>query len=662
MKKLSCCFGLLTALLPVTNLPAQENKTSTPAAVSFADNGQKLGAGESWYIQLVDINGDGRLAAYFDGAIWLNDGQGHFTRSELSFGPANRPAYFADFNGDGFVDVVCDNVVYLNDRRFHFSEKRRLPTDVIMASAYLADLNGDGAIDIIVAGPGEDRMLLNDGKGNFTDTGKSLGGWGQCTYAAGDINGDGIADVYVAIPHIPPPNMKPARDKIWLGDGHGAFTERDHNIQVGEHRGVVLADLNGDGSPDLLVGDPRGARVYFNDGKGNFTDSTQRLGKGGVVAGDFNGDGSLDMFFYDGKPTDNGKPNTVWLNDGKGRFTDSGLRLGNANSVAAAVGDLNGDGKPDVFVANVKNVITKEGAGFNEVWLNTTAAAGNTATPAVAAPPSTTVATPLPSFVCDYLGEQSPGDEPQVFGRGVVSVDNKNTHALRFSPDGRMLIFSRYPDGASYCMARTTNSWSNPVKTSFKGKEVAFDAASKRLFYYDRGGDLFWVRYGDGVFSAPTKLNAKINTQETEYYPCVSARGNLFFSRNDKWDQGRIMMAKPDGNDFAEPVDLGNLVNTGGASHGFVSPDESYLLFNSPRKGSYTKNDIWISFRKKDGAWTEPVNLGKSINRDAMAVLCPTVSPDGKYLFFTRLQEGGTGYVYWVSTRVIENARASIKQ
>jgi len=34
------------------------------------------------------------------------------------------------------------------------------------------------------------------------------------------------------------------------------------------------------------------------------------------------------------------------------------------------VGDLNGDGKPDVFAANVKNVITKEGAGFNEVWLN----------------------------------------------------------------------------------------------------------------------------------------------------------------------------------------------------------------------------------------------------------------------------------------------------
>jgi hypothetical protein len=256
----------------------------------------------------------------------------------------------------------------------------------------------------------------------------------------------------------------------------------------------------------------------------------------------------------------------------------------------------------------------------------------------------------------DYLGETPPGDEPQIFGSGVVSVDSKNTHALHFSPDGRMLIFSRYPDGTSYQLVCTKNGWSKPVKTSFTGKEVAFDAASKRLFYY-AGGDLFSVRYGEDQFSEPTRLNSKINTGEVEYYPSISTRGNLFFSRHSNWDQGRIMMSKPDGADFADPVDLGDLVNTGGASHGFVAPDESYLLFNSPRKGSFTKNDIWISFRKTDETWAAPLNLGKRINCDAMAVLCPTVSQDGKYLFFTRLQEDGTGYVYWVSTRVLEDMR-----
>ena len=364
--------GLLPCAIAIPEPGNQRPVPAAPDAVSFADNGQTLGTGESWYVQLVDINGDGRLEAYFEGVIWLNDGHGHFTKSGQSFGPAERPAYFADLNGDGFVDVVSDNWVYLNDGRFHFDEKRRLPGDIPMLAAHLADLNGDGAIDIIVAGPTEDRILLNDGKGTFTDTGKSLGGWGQCSYAVGDINGDRIPDIYVAIPHTPPPAMKPAPDRIWLGDGHGGFTEATHNIHVGEHRGVILADLNGDRCLDLLVSGPGGSRVYFNDGKGNFTDSGQKLGRGGATAGDFNGDRFLDVFFTDGKPTDKGKPNTVWLNDGHGRFTDSGLRLGNANSVAAVVGDLNGDGKPDVLVANVKNVITKEGAGFNEVWLNTT--------------------------------------------------------------------------------------------------------------------------------------------------------------------------------------------------------------------------------------------------------------------------------------------------
>lgn len=257
----------------------------------------------------------------------------------------------------------------------------------------------------------------------------------------------------------------------------------------------------------------------------------------------------------------------------------------------------------------------------------------------------------------DYLGQTPPGDEPQVFAPGTVSVDGKNTHAVQFSPDGKLLVFSRYPDRTSYRMVRTEKGWSAPEATSFVGKEVSFDAASKRLFYYDRGGDLFFVRYSDQGFSEPVALPPSINTGQTEYYPSVTPKGNLYFSRNGKWDEARIQVAKLEGDGFGAPKDLGEPINAGGASHEFVAPDESYMLFNSPRTGSYTKNDIWVSFYKRDGSWTAPVNLGERINRDAEAVLCPTVSPDGKYLFFTRRQENRAGRVYWVSTRIIDEIK-----
>ncbi len=256
----------------------------------------------------------------------------------------------------------------------------------------------------------------------------------------------------------------------------------------------------------------------------------------------------------------------------------------------------------------------------------------------------------------DYLGQTPPGDEPVVFAPGIVSVADKNSHAVQFSRDGRLLIFSRYPDRTSFVMIRTTSGWSAPEPTSFHGKEVAFDEDTGRLFYYDEG-DLFFVRYGVQGFSAPVRLPPAINTDVVEYYPCVTARRNLYFSRHARWDEGRLQVARLEGDGFGVPRDLGDPINAGGASHGFVTPDESTLLFNSPRPGSTTDNDVWVSFRGQDGTWSTPANLGPRINGDAQAVLCPTVSPDGKYLFFTRLLGDHTGFVYWVSMRVVSALR-----
>jgi len=350
---------------------------SINAQVSFISNGQTLTSPDSWDIRLVDINGDKNLDLYVEKRVWLNDGQGRFTKTALTFGV--RDAYFTDFNGDGKVDVLCNDSIFLNDGTYKYTFFAQLPTHMTMNYAEIADIDNDGDMDIIVADQNSDSLFINDGKSNFISAHKSFGGWSQCRYAFGDINGDGFTDVYVAIPHTPPPNMVHTANKIWLGNGKGDFTERSHDIADEESRGVLLSDFDGDGDLDLFVATigKTGNLIFINDGKGNFTDSGQILGDNGgsAKAVDFDNDGDLDLFICYGKvPFGKGAPNRVWLNDGKGSFTDSTLRLGNSNSAQVDTGDINYDGKIDAVVANVKldNTVSPpvRVACPIEIWLN----------------------------------------------------------------------------------------------------------------------------------------------------------------------------------------------------------------------------------------------------------------------------------------------------
>jgi hypothetical protein len=97
--------------------------------------------------------------------------------------------------------------------------------------------------------------------------------------------------------------------------------------------------------------------VWLNDGKGRFKNSGQSLGPSNaysVALGDLDGDGDLDAFVANSNHNGANPPDRVWLNDGKGKFTDSGQSLGNLYSMSLVLADFDNDGDLDAFAGSWK--------------------------------------------------------------------------------------------------------------------------------------------------------------------------------------------------------------------------------------------------------------------------------------------------------------------
>lgn len=256
-----------------------------------------------------DINGDGivDLVTGGDEGLTFRYGNGDGTFGAVLTADNSFPVEdltLGDINGDGWMDIVASTgtelIVSLANGNGGFSAAYtvgNLSGGGFGNKVELADFNNDGRLDIVASGGtgnGQTYVYMATGSGTFNlaFSTASRDGYGL---AVGDMNNDGNLD-FVQV-QTTAGGGTPEKVMMYFGSGAGGFSlGYSIDIPVGTYYDVDLADLDGDGALDVVMG----GRIAFNNGNGSFSTPTALSGGDQVEAGDLNGDGLLDLIYDNG--------------------------------------------------------------------------------------------------------------------------------------------------------------------------------------------------------------------------------------------------------------------------------------------------------------------------------------------------------------------------
>jgi len=356
-------------------------------------------------IVAVDLNGDGKLDLVTNGAIFLGNGDGSF-QPAVNFAAGSQPSLVrtGDLNRDGKPDLVTasngSNIVsaHLGNGDGTVQAARHYVVGSFPNEVAIFDVDGNGTPDLVVSNANDDHISVLHGRGEGTFLGASayLVG-GASSVAVADFTGDGVPDLLTpAVSLLPGLGLGrfgtavPVAGLIgshivagdWNGDGKMdlALVANTLRVALGNGDGTfaapvdlplpaggnslapVVADWNGDGKPDLLVpntGDfdalNGSLSVFLNTGAGTFTAQpviplgNQPFGTPSVAAGDVNGDGKVDLVVANqGKFNQTNGDISVMLGNGNGTFGPPQILRASIEPDSVALGDLNGDGHLDI--------------------------------------------------------------------------------------------------------------------------------------------------------------------------------------------------------------------------------------------------------------------------------------------------------------------------
>jgi hypothetical protein len=329
---------------------------------------ESLGGG----VALLDYDRDGRLDIFLTGG-------GYFDPADKSIKGYPNRLYHNEGNGR-FRDVTAEAGL---DKPLFYSH-----------GCAVGDYDNDGWPDLLVTGYGRVALYHNN-HGKFEEVTRAAGlmdGHGplwSTSAAWADFNGDGLPDLFVgqyvdwslaknvpceplgpgSAPDVcPPTRFNPLPPKLYLNNGDGTFREAgpEAGLKPGKTLGVVVADVDEDGRPDVYVANDTVAnQLYLNKGNGKFeevgvyrgvalSEAGRAAGSMGVDAADYDGSGHFSLFVANFTQQVHG----LYRNRGRGLFDHASSQAGlpaiglNFVGFGAAFLDYDGDGAEDLMIAN----------------------------------------------------------------------------------------------------------------------------------------------------------------------------------------------------------------------------------------------------------------------------------------------------------------------
>ncbi|UCG62266.1 MAG: PD40 domain-containing protein [Candidatus Zixiibacteriota bacterium] len=285
-----------------------------------------------------------------------------------------------------------------------------------------------------------------------------------------------------------------------------------------------------------------------------------------------------------------------------------------------------------------------------------------------------------------YFGLESPGTDTAIFASSIVTTDNHEHSRIEFSKDGREIYWVTMPvdtsrpteHGSPYQILEQTiwysrlerGRWSKPATLAYDIIAMGsptFSSDGSEFYFRSRDPDsmvlnITWeISHTDSGWTDPVVTDALPLPPRNMSF-CFSGNGNLYFDsfggRSSEgtaiWD---IYWSRFENGAYAEPQLVGGGVNDGSMNWTpWVAPDESYIIFSSHREGNLGNGDLYICFRDSLDGWTDAINMGPPVNT-ASQERFPSVSPDGKFLFFARNNENTYSDIYWISAAFINRLK-----